>query len=203
MAKTQGPSDECFKKLIDEETLEQIGPGADEGPEQTMSLTVYGWHSDQPPIYLMLDERPSETDFDGWLNARERTLEFQFTVPTDYPGRRSNFGTNIQKLLLNDNLLGINSMYTGPEAVNNCIEGLKRSRSRRPQWSDPVSLYGAQFTWMKRSPTSPFVYFRMTVDASETCILNVNERSPNYKDETTGDVVSHATCFIPDFQAAC
>ncbi|RJE25274.1 hypothetical protein PHISCL_02363 [Aspergillus sclerotialis] len=188
MKEGQGPSDEHFKKLIDAETLEQTGPFPYQGPEVTMSLTVYDWHSDEPSIYLMLDETPSETDFEGWLNTRERTLEFQFTVPTDYPGRRWSFGSNIQRLLSNRDLLGIGSMYIGSEAVKDCLDELKRSRTRRPQWSEPVSLYGAQFSWMKRSPASPLVYFKVVVDPSETCIFNVNETNQQYKDDIAGDV---------------
>ena len=203
MEKAQGPSDEHFKKLIDAETLQQTGRAADQGREKSMSLTIYDWNSDSPSINLMLDETPSETDFEGWVNSRDRTLEFQFTVPADYPGHKPKFGSNIQRILSKDKIFGIGSMYIGSEAVKNCMEEMKRSRTRRPQWSEPVTLYGAQFSWMKRSPTSPLVYFKMTVDASETCILNVNEANQEYKDEAAADVVSYATHFFPRSHALC
>lgn len=182
-------SDECFKRIIDAETLQQTGPYTDQDTDQAMSLTVNDWHSDSPSTYLMLDERPSTTEFEGWLNARDRTVEFQFIVPANYPGRRSNIGPYIQKLLENEDFLGIAAIYLGADAVQQCIDTLRRARRRRPQWSEPITMYGAQFFWMKRGPDSPMVYIKTVVDADETCILTVNETNPDYKDEAGGDAV--------------
>lgn len=142
-----------------------------------------------PPSTCCLDERLFSKPFDGWLNAKQRTLEFRFKIPADYPGHRASIPAYVKSLLSDRDLLGITTLYIGSGPVKQCTDILKKARSRRPQWSEPVSLYNAQFFWMKRSPRSPSIYVKMVVDSDEICMLVVSENSPAYRNEFGSDVV--------------
>ena len=185
----QGPSDETFKRLIEAETLLKMGPAADPDMEQPMTLSVRDWRTTTPSIELLVDERPADTDFAAWLHTRQLSLEFMFKIPAGYPGRRSRFRHYITKLMFDEDVLGITSIYYWPSGMQKCMDTLNRARKRRPKWSEPMTLYGAQFFWMKRSPTSPIVYIKIVVDDDETCILGVNESDPEYKNEAGADPV--------------
>lgn len=194
-AKPPGVSDQCFQKILDAETLQQTSSQMCPDTEQTLFLSVQDWGADEgsPSTHLLLDERPFNKTFDGWLNAKKRTLEFRFKIPPDYPSNRAKAPAYIQNFLSSEDLLGITTIYIGPEAVRTCMDILKKARSRRPQWSEPISMYDAQLFWMKRSPHSPSIYIKMVVDSWETCILVVNENTPEYKNEFGSDVVSQST----------
>lgn len=196
--KAQEVSDERFKRLLDAETLQKTFSQTSQGTEQTVFLGVHGWHTEEPSIYLMLDERPCNKLFDGWLNAKETALEFRFKIAADYPDSRARIPAYIEGLLSNKDLLGISTLYIGPDPVKQCMDVLKKARSRRPRWSEPISLYNAQFSWMKRSPQSPSLYLKMAADSDEVCILIVNENTPVYKNEFGSDVVSRRapTCAV-------
>ncbi|RMJ22164.1 hypothetical protein PHISP_06961, partial [Aspergillus sp. HF37] len=184
----QEVSDERFKRLLDAETLQKTFSQISHGTEQTVFLGVHGWHTEEPSIYLMLDERPCNKPFDGWLDAKETALEFRFKIAADYPDSRARIPAYIESLLSNKDLLGISTLYIGPDPVRQCMDVLKKARSRRPRWSEPISLYNAQFSWMKRSPQSPSIYLKTVADSDEVCILIVNENTPVYKNEFGSDV---------------
>lgn len=174
---------------MEAETLHKMGPGAELDAEQPMTLSVRDWQTVRPSLELLIDERPADIDFAAWLHTRHHSLEFIFKIPAGYPGRRSSFGHYISRLMFEEDVFGITGIYYWTSGVQKCMDTLNRARKRRPKWSDPMSIYGAQFFWMKRSPTSPMVYIKIEVEDDETCILSVNENDPEYRNEAGADPV--------------
>lgn len=179
--------------FLDAKTHHQTSSFLDPNTEQSLYLKVEDWFKDEPAFYWMIDEKPSSSSFVGLSIPRDQTLEFQFKVPAGFADRAS-IPIHIRTLLSDQRRLGITTIYYGAETVRKCLDILMKASSDRPNWSpnwsEPVLMYGAEFTWMKRSPESPAVYFKAIADENEICVLAVKEESPAYKAEFESDPVS-------------
>lgn len=179
-----------FSRLLEEEVRQAIDIRGHPSPEQTLSLLIYDWQSCEPQVQLVLDDRPFSGPFEDIFDEKEESLEIRFRLSDGYHNSISSLKTDIEEALTGQNFLGATTMHTGAIAVRKCMDDLRRARKRRPQWSDPRTIFNAEYRFMRRSTESRSLYFKTVVDEEERSVIIVNESSSVFKDEMGCDVVS-------------
>jgi hypothetical protein len=158
-----------------------------------MSMEIHDWQTRGPRFILRNnpDGNPK-----GDLEAVFRGVEFvrvDFKMPLDYPGGMSGFTEALQGVFAAQRQIGILSMETGSEVVNQEFKSSQKS-NHNIKWTNPWNNYGCRVNWMKAKAKSNTLKFKFVatknVSLEEQVIITIDERAEFYKNLSHGDPVS-------------
>lgn len=168
-------------------------PGIDyDAAYHVLHLQVSDWRSTSPTFRLSIDRLvPNSSGFQDLIDWIDDTLHFSFKIPADYLGGRIELLRRIRQLLDEANFLGITNKHVGMLEMNEFLPTIKKSHSKKNNWTPTVPLYGCNTAILQRpqfSPTS--VLFKFTVDPEEATVLVVDTKHQQYQTVTGSNPVS-------------
>lgn len=168
-------------------------PGIDyDAAYHVLHLQVSNWRSTSPTFRLSIDRLVlNSSGFQDLIDWIDDTLHFSFKIPADYPGGRIELLRRIRQLLDQDNFLGITDKHVGMLEINEFLPTIKKSHSKKNNWTPTVPFYGCNTAILQRTQfSSTRVLFKFTVDPEEAAVLVVDKRHEHYQTVTGSNPVS-------------
>lgn len=164
-----------------------------ESADNVLHLEVHDWRESSRSFHLGIETETPKTDFDYRVDWNKDVLHFSFQLHRDYLGGRPELLRRMQRLLLDDNILGVTQKYLGRKTMADVLTEMRKSHHTRSNWRPVAVRYGCSTTWLKRKEGARLAFYKVVVDDEETVMLAVDTTNEEYKDAVGGKPVSMAS----------
>lgn len=166
-------------------------PGVDyESADNVLHLEVHDWREPSRSFHLGIETETPERDFDYQVNWDSNVLHFSFKLHLVYLGGRPELLRRMQRLLLDDNILGVTQKYLGRQAMAEALTEMRKSHHTKNNWRPAVVRHGCSTSWLKRKEAASIAFYKLVVDDEETAMLAVDTTNEEYRETVGGKPVS-------------